>query len=183
LYPTVNSPQSLSPHERVSRAMNAMEQPHVCDKCGSTHFTAVSYFQYAVGHYSSAPGGDLHQIGEMPQTILVCICGEPKTPNIGGVRGGRTASGEIKGFLDSLKGAQAYRARLAEDVHAVVEASGAISTGDLVLQTEFNELRQRFEAALAKLESAPPAPSALAGAEIDMTVAEFPAKPVAKGKK
>ena len=148
--PNANTP--LSPHERVQRAMNAMEQPHVCDRCGSTHFAAVSYFQYAVGHYSSAPGGDLHQIGDMPQTILVCICGEPKSPNIGGVRGGRTATAEIGSFLDSLHKAQAYRGSAAErfdtEVERIVAQAVAGSQQDIVLQRDFNAFREQVEATL-----------------------------------
>ena len=100
----------MSPHDRVAKIMNSMDAPHVCDKCGSTHFHQAEFRQYAVGHYSSSPGGDLHPLGGMPQSILICICGWPKSPNIGGIRGGRTATGEIAEFLGSLKKAQAFLA-------------------------------------------------------------------------
>jgi hypothetical protein len=102
-----------------------------------------------VGHYSSAPGGDLHQIGDMPQTILVCICGEPKSPNIGGVRGGRTATAEIGSFLESLQKAQEARARVKDDIQTIVESAAATNSADLVLKTEFRDeiakLREQVE--------------------------------------
>ena len=42
----------------------------------------------------------------MPQTILVCLCGTPVAPRLGGVRGGRTPNLELSQFVESLDQAQ-----------------------------------------------------------------------------
>jgi nucleoid DNA-binding protein len=41
-------------------------------------------------------------------TLLVCLCGAPLTPSIGGVRGGRTPNVELVKLLDSLQNGQAW---------------------------------------------------------------------------
>lgn len=141
------SPMSsaLSPHDRVSKIMNAMETPHVCDQCGSTHFFQADFRQYAVGHYASSPGGDLHPLGGMPQSILICICGWPKSPNIGGIRGGRTATGEIAEFIASLKKAQAFLSvnpadGLRAELVATLDQKLGQATADLAMRTDVDAL-------------------------------------------
>ena len=177
------SPSStISPQERVARIMNSMDAPHVCEHCGGSHFAAVEFRQYAVGHYASSPGGDLHAIGGMPQVIMVCICGWPKSPNIGGIRGGRTASGEVASFLDSLRKAQAFLAKDPLDdfrgavgpiVHeAVTQATSelalkaeveAVSAGQKTANLEFLEEIQALGEKLEQLTQTVTAPAAPAG--------------------
>jgi hypothetical protein len=46
-------------------------------------------------------------ISSLVHRIRVCICGHPVPPNIGGVRPGRTAAGEVSSFLESFNAAKA----------------------------------------------------------------------------
>src|SRR5579864_8158065 len=46
-------------------------------------------------------------IDESSTRQLVCLCGRPMSPNIGGLRGGRTPNFELTQFLESLKNGQA----------------------------------------------------------------------------
>ena len=128
--------------------MNTMDLPHTCEHCGGTHFYQAEFRQYAVGHYASSPGGDLHPIGGMPQVILICICGWPKSPNIGGIRGGRTASGEIANFLDSLKKAQAFLGKnpvdaFREEVGSIVHEAVTQASSELALKADVDALSQQ----------------------------------------
>jgi hypothetical protein len=64
--------------------------------------------QYSDLAYGGGAGADLRVINVTPQTIRVCLCGHPYTPNLSGVRG-RMATGEMETFKTSMKGAQALR--------------------------------------------------------------------------
>lgn len=81
------------------------DRPVACPKCGSTWFREGEFRQYSAMLFGSGAGADLRVIGNTMQTIRVCLCGFPITPNVSGVRG-KTATAEGKDFMASLKGAQ-----------------------------------------------------------------------------
>jgi hypothetical protein len=157
----IESPQQLSSRERIARATNALNQPVVCPDCGSTWFFEVVFNQYSKSVYSSAPGGDHKVISVMPQYLRMCACGRPITPNLSGIRGGRTPNGEMASFFDALQGAVNYRTEVAagkkatqalvnqfatlNDVNEVKEKLATNGTGDEALKSEIAELRAQLE--------------------------------------
>ena len=107
-------------------------------------------------------------MGEMPLEVLVCVCGYPVMPNLGGTRG-RSASAEVYTFLDSMKKAHAFLNAPAapagpspEAVNGIVQAAVA----DFVSLSEFPALISRL-AALEAAVTAPPLPSPAPAAPAD----------------
>jgi hypothetical protein len=66
----------------MSRVQNAMNAPVVCPHCGSRWFREATFNQYSQGLYSSVPGGELATVSNMPQTLRICLCGQPLNPNV-----------------------------------------------------------------------------------------------------
>ena len=104
-----NQPNRPSFADRVAALQNAQNLAVVCEKCGSSWFTELVFNQYSGDRYATVPGGELQIISTVPQTIRVCICGNPIAPNIGGIRPGRLASQEVGSFIESLRAAKGYR--------------------------------------------------------------------------
>jgi len=93
-----------SPQQRTFEREQRMNDPCTCPSCGSTWFREETFNQYRKETYSSRAGGDLEVISEMPQTLRVCLCGRPLSPNIGGAgHGGATPSEQMTSFKQSLK--------------------------------------------------------------------------------
>jgi hypothetical protein len=86
--------------------MTRKQKAVVCEVCGSAYFQAAEFRQYRGGLYSSSVGGALSAVTNLPQTIGVCICGEPM-PDLSIRRTGEDA----RGFALSVKAAKAYRAK------------------------------------------------------------------------
>jgi nucleoid DNA-binding protein len=76
-----------------------------CLACQGTWFREVTLHDFA----SWQEGGELEQISRMPMTILICLCGTPFRPPIGGVRGGRTPNHELWAFLNHFDSAERYQ--------------------------------------------------------------------------
>lgn len=91
--------------DRVARAMGQVQNPHVCEKCGSSHFSIVPLNRFAQGRYSAAPGGDIQPIDENNLDVLVCLCGYPKMPNLAG---GRQMNARIAAMVESVKAARRH---------------------------------------------------------------------------
>jgi nucleoid DNA-binding protein len=107
---------------------------NICQDCGGDWFREADYYEFlreeSLSSWPTWP--DLvGQINRGPMTLLVCLCGTPRAPSIGGVRGGRTPNVELAHLVDSLQNCQAWL----KDHH----------DGDLVLAAA--------EAHLAKAES------------------------------
>src|SRR6266702_3591108 len=93
-------------NSNIAQQQRELEQPVICPECNSTWFSEMIFNQYSDLAYGGGAGADLRVINVTPQTIRVCLCGHPYTPNLSGVRG-RMASGEMETFKTSMKGAQA----------------------------------------------------------------------------
>lgn len=99
------NPMLASARQQQQNLQSRAERPVQCPKCGSTWFREGEFRQYSAMLFGSGAGADLRVIGNTMQTIRICLCGFPITPNISGVRG-KTATAEGKDFAVSLKGAQ-----------------------------------------------------------------------------
>lgn len=93
--------QFQDPNDIHARQRREIEQPVVCETCGSQWFTEATFHQYSNIAYGSGTGGDLRTISNTSQVIRVCVCGRPVTPNLSGVRG-RVATEDIQSFQRSL---------------------------------------------------------------------------------
>jgi len=119
------------------------EQTVVCEKCGSEWFAELTFNRYLQTVYSNAPGGDLMIVGTMPQTIRVCLCGNPIRPNLSGVRGGRQSSGEIQSFMQSLaraKEAVISRGEVDDKLRAILSEMAMESH----VEARVNEIEKRI---------------------------------------
>lgn len=67
-----------------------------CQHCGSTWFREVPLDQFATLE-STEP------TSVMGLSVLVCLCGTPARPNLGGLRGGRTPNVEISTFMNNFE--------------------------------------------------------------------------------
>src|ERR1039458_339648 len=99
---------ALAIQDRQARQARESERPIICPECRSSWFSEVAYNQYSDIAMGSGTGGDIRQINMMPQTLRVCVCGHPYSPNLTGIRG-RAATESLASFQESLKGAQAVR--------------------------------------------------------------------------
>src|ERR1035437_9934874 len=99
---------ALDFQDRQARQAREIERPIICPECNSSWFSEVAYNQYSDIAMGSGTGGDIRQINMMPQTLRVCVCGHPYSPNLTGIRG-RAATESLASFQESLKGAQAVR--------------------------------------------------------------------------
>ena len=99
---------ALAIQDRQARQAREIERPIICPECNSSWFSEVAYNQYSDIAMGSGTGGDIRQINMMPQTLRVCVCGHPYSPNLTGIRG-RAATESLASFQESLKGAQAVR--------------------------------------------------------------------------
>src|ERR1017187_6623059 len=99
---------ALDIQDRQARQAREIERPIICPECNSSWFSEVAFNQYSDIAMGSGTGGDIRQINMMPQTLRVCVCGHPYSPNLTGIRG-RAATESLASFQESLKGAQAVR--------------------------------------------------------------------------
>jgi hypothetical protein len=96
------------PENGTALRQRELEQAIICPECNSTWFAELTYNQYSDMTYGAGAGSDLRVISIMPQTIRVCLCGHPFTPNISGIRG-RVATAEMDSFKISLANAHIAR--------------------------------------------------------------------------
>jgi nucleoid DNA-binding protein len=83
---------------------------NICPACGGDWFREADYYEVfrEESVRPSWPPPDLvGQISMGPMTLLVCLCGTPLKPSIGGLRGGRTPNVELLKLFDSLRKSQA----------------------------------------------------------------------------
>jgi hypothetical protein len=135
-----------SPRDRTQALSERQSDAAVCDRCGSNWFQEVEYNQYKGATYSSAPGGEIEQINQMPMRIRVCLCGKPYRPNVGGAfHGGRTPLEQMSSFQVAL-----------EKAIAVFET--VVSTADVtnLLQSTLNQVVGPYEQRLMTLEGSSP---------------------------
>jgi hypothetical protein len=135
-----------SPQQRMTEREQRMNEPCTCPSCGSTWFREETFNQYRKETYSSRAGGDLEVISEMPQTLRVCLCGRPLSPNIGGAgHGGATPSEQMTSFKLSLKFALNRLDGLGADPAPVVRTmlDAALKQGNFA--AEFDKLGERVE--------------------------------------
>jgi nucleoid DNA-binding protein len=80
---------------------------NICLACGGNWFREVDCYRFlreeSVGSFWPGWPDLVGRISPGPMTLLVCLCGTPLAPSIGGVRGGRTPNVELLQFLDSLE--------------------------------------------------------------------------------
>ena len=83
-----------------------------CQACGSSWFREIEVQQYSeiyADYRLSAPAW-----------ILVCLCGTPVRPNLGGVRAGRTPNLQTVALMDSMACA-GEQVRKEQDAEAVLQ--------------------------------------------------------------
>ena len=76
-----------------------------CPACQGTWFREATLYEFGRGPYGAEP----EQVSHMPMTVLICLCGTPLRPLVGGVRGGRTPNRELLQFRGNLERAERYR--------------------------------------------------------------------------
>jgi len=137
------------PENGIAQRQRELEQAVICPECGSTWFTEMTYNQYSDMAYGAGAGADLRVISIMPQTIRVCLCGHPFTPNVSGIRG-RVASSEMDAFKVSL--AKAHSARKTRN-----QAPESISMDDVSKNfaslSDAEALKQQLEGIQATLNT------------------------------
>ena len=77
----------------------------VCPACQGIWFREATLNAFGRGPYGAAP----EPVSRMPMTVLICLCGTPFRPPIGGLRGGRTPNLELSQFLQNLNRAEGYQ--------------------------------------------------------------------------
>jgi len=125
----------------IAQRQRELEQAVICPECGSTWFTEMTYNQYSDMAYGAGAGADLRVISIMPQTIRVCLCGHPFTPNVSGIRG-RVASPEMDAFKVSL--AKAHSARKTRN-QAPEGVSMDVISKNFASVSDAEALRQQLE--------------------------------------
>jgi nucleoid DNA-binding protein len=75
-----------------------------CAACGGVYFRLVNVhaFETKARELVRGLGYEDQHVSIMPMTLLICLCGAPLQPNIGGVRGGPTANHEISQLVESF---------------------------------------------------------------------------------
>ena len=130
-----NKPSAMERMRMIQQQANA---PISCEKCGSTWFTDTGFHQFSGSRYSSTPGGDLQVVSALQQRIRVCICGHPVSPNLGGVRPGRTAASEVTSFMQSFQNAKAY-------LNSIGKLDETQMATDFVTRDEYQKLVAEME--------------------------------------
>jgi hypothetical protein len=106
-----------------------------CRVCGGTWFQEVVVQEFKPSGVRGVPA----PISHMPLTLLVCLCGTPFRPTLGGVRGGRTPIGEIVSFFDSFANVErAQKQSRGIGQHEAEIAEALVPRGDL------EDLQPRF---------------------------------------
>ncbi len=140
-------PHDFNPQQDgISARQREIEQPVVCEQCGSSWFMEATFNQYSGLAYGSSTGADLRVISSSPQFLRVCLCGFPYNPQLSGVRG-RTATGELDNFKQSLGRAQQYRKDIKEMAVSSLPAAAAAKSFAPVSEIE------RLQGVVAGLES------------------------------
>src|ERR1039458_4127677 len=143
---------------RTNDRTREIERPIICPECNSSWFSEVAFNQYSDIAMGSGTGGDIRQINMMPQTLRVCVCGHPYSPNLTGIRG-RAATESLASFQESLKGAQAVRkvilaAGKATPLSLEYLAKSFVGVGELKdLRGDVDELLVRSSSLIAADES------------------------------
>jgi len=162
--------------DRVANMQSRLNRAIACEVCGSEHFAEVTFNKYAGGFYTSGgPGGDLQVASIMPQTLRICLCGNPITPNLSGVPRGKTPREEMEGFRESLLLAKDYLAKVRGKGDLAKLVSQVVKIGEFqVLQAEVKELRDLVESLTeVSVFGAPAATDTLAEAPTEEASAEL----------
>jgi hypothetical protein len=92
----------VSAAQRVQSALNRVNDPTSCPKCGSVVFFKVSTYQFAgQGSYN------YRVISVSPLELLMCPCGHPMLPD--NAAQGATRGSEREAFVESIRAAQKFR--------------------------------------------------------------------------
>src|ERR1035438_1183515 len=80
---------------------------NVCPACGGDWFRQVNSYEFqreeTLGYCQETWPLLVGRLSKGVMTLLVCLCGSPLTPRIGGVRGGDTFNRELVALLASLR--------------------------------------------------------------------------------
>jgi nucleoid DNA-binding protein len=83
-----------------------------CPACGGDWFREADYYRFLreerVNSICPTWPNMVGQLSMAPMTLLVCLCGTPLRPEIGGVRGGYTSNRELMQFLGGLENSHAW---------------------------------------------------------------------------
>ena len=168
---------ALDFQDRQARQAREIERPIICPECRSSWFSEVAYNQYSDIAMGSGTGGDIRQINMMPQTLRVCVCGHPYSPNLTGIRG-RAATESLASFQESLKGAQAVRkvilaAGKATPLSLEYLAKSFVGVGELKdLRGDVDELLVRSSSLIAADESTETVEAVAAGTGITLSASD-----------
>ena len=92
------------------------------------------------------------QLTQGPVTLLVCLCGTPLRPEIGGARGGRTPNLELAQLLDGLKNSHARLKDHHDGDSVLAEAETHLATAESiqVLSDQLKALERRVGPRIAQ---------------------------------
>ena len=84
---------------------------NTCPTCGGNWFREADYYEFlreeSLGLSWPTWPELVGQISMAPMPLLVCLCGAPRYPSLGGIRGGRTSNLQLVQLLNSLKNCHA----------------------------------------------------------------------------
>ena len=123
----------------------------VCPACGGDWFREADYYRFLReetlrGSWPTWPVL-VGQLGRGAMTLLVCLCGSPLAPDIGGVRGGRAFNTELIALLASLQKAREglEEARRGDSVLAALRSVPLASPETFApLATRLENVARRF---------------------------------------
>src|ERR1017187_4104694 len=80
---------------------------NVCLACGGEWFRQGNSYEFqreeTLSYFQETWPLLVGRLSKGIMTLLVCLCGSPLTPKIGGVRGGHTFNSELTALLASLR--------------------------------------------------------------------------------
>jgi hypothetical protein len=126
--------------------MAQMNKPVVCPRCGSQHFTRLTFNTFRAGGYGSS---DIQEEGAIPTELLVCLCGQAVRPSFTGMTRG-TAQKAKEGLTASLNAANTVNT----EAHSKVDLKPLLD--QVVVPSQLAELAAKvaeLEAKLAKLQT------------------------------
>src|SRR5712691_11143028 len=81
---------------------------NTCRTCGGDWFREAEYYEFrreeSLGPYWPTGADLVGRISIGPKPLLICLCGSPRTPSIGGIRGGHTPNAELRNSWRTASG-------------------------------------------------------------------------------
>jgi hypothetical protein len=118
-----------------------------CQHCGSTWFREAPLEQFETLE-SDKPKS------RMRLSVLICLCGAPVPPKLGGVRGGRTANLEISAFMNNFDSTVAKMPAREDAESLLAEIQSGLVHKDQLLQVvaELKAVERRIGRWLGRAE-------------------------------